>query len=201
MEIAGKTLINDIKLEFKKGYIVGIMGESGKGKSTFVKLIPKFRQTHSIYINGIDINDIKNDEYLKLVSYYSQNTPIITASLYENLNFGRKEVPKDEYRKLSFLDKFDNFDEEIIEGGANLSGGDKQRIAFSRYFTENSKIVILDEPTSSLDKETEVMIIKKVLENSKDKIIFLISHNPELMNYCNHRLNIVDNKIEVVKLK
>lgn len=199
VDIYDKNLLNDIHMSFKKGDIVGIKGESGTGKSTLVKLIPKFRSVKGIYINDIPIEKIKNEEYLKNISYYSQNTPIISDTIYNNLNFGRKPVQKSVYENLKFLSKFNNLDEMIIENGANLSGGDKQRIALSRYFVENAQIVILDEPTSSLDKETETEIMTAVLENNKDKIIFIISHNNDIMNYCNYIVEVKNKTVDVIK--
>lgn len=199
VNIYDKNLLNNVHMSFKKGDIVGIKGESGTGKSTLVKLIPKFRSVEGIYINDIPIEKIKNEEYLKSISYYSQNTPIISDTIYNNLNFGRKPVQKSVYENLKFLSKFNNLDEMIIENGANLSGGDKQRIALSRYFVENAKIVILDEPTSSLDKETETEIMTAVLENNKDKIIFIISHNNDIMNYCNYIVEVKNKTVDVTK--
>ena len=199
VNIYDKNLLNNVHMSFKKGDIVGIKGESGTGKSTLVKLIPKFRSVEGIYINDIPIEKIKNEEYLKSISYYSQNTPIISDTIYNNLNFGRKPVQKSVYENLNFLSKFNNLDEMIIENGANLSGGDKQRIALSRYFVENAKIVILDEPTSSLDKETETEIMTAVLENNKDKIIFIISHNNDIMNYCNYIVEVKNKTVDVTK--
>lgn len=199
VDIYDKNLLNNVHMSFKKGDIVGIKGESGTGKSTLVKLIPKFRSVEGIYINDIPIEKIKNEEYLKSISYYSQNTPIISDTIYNNLNFGRKSVQKSVYENLKFLSKFNNLDEMIIENGANLSGGDKQRIALSRYFVENAKIVILDEPTSSLDKETETEIMTAVLENNKDKIIFIISHNNDIMNYCNYIVEVKNKTVDVTK--
>lgn len=199
VDIYDKNLLNNVHMSFKKGDIVGIKGESGTGKSTLVKLIPKFRNVEGIYINDIPIEKIKNVEYLKNISYYSQNTPIISDTIYNNLNFGRKPVQKSVYENLKFLSKFNNLDEMIIENGANLSGGDKQRIALSRYFVENAKIVILDEPTSSLDKETETEIMTAVLENNKDKIIFIISHNNDIMNYCNYIVEVKNKTVDVTK--
>lgn len=199
VDIYDKNLLNNVHMSFKKGDIVGIKGESGTGKSTLVKLIPKFRSVEGIYINDIPIEKIKNVEYLKNISYYSQNTPIISDTIYNNLNFGRKPVQKSVYENLKFLSKFNNLDEMIIENGANLSGGDKQRIALSRYFVENAQIVILDEPTSSLDKDTETEIMTAVLENNKDKIIFIISHNSDIMNYCNYIVEVKNKTVDVTK--
>lgn len=200
VDVAGKNLLNDVKATFVPGDVVGIMGESGTGKSTFVKLIPKFRDVSNIYINDIPAKDIKTEEYLKNVSYYSQNTPIISDIILSNLNFGRTPIGEDFYKGLQFLNKFKNLNEVIVENGANLSGGDKQRIALSRYFTEDAKIVILDEPTSSLDKETETNILTELLKDTKDKIIFIISHNEDVMKYCTHLVKLENKKLDIKKI-
>lgn len=199
IRVGEKLLLEDVHIKFHKGDVIGIIGESGKGKSTLVKLVSKFRKSGKVCVNGIDISEIKNEDYLKIVSYYSQNTPIISDTIYENLNFGRKPVEREVYKNMKFLDKFENLDEFIIEDGANLSGGDKQRIALSRYFTEEAQIVILDEPTSSLDKETEVEILEEVLADTKEKIIFIVTHNLEILKYCSHILEIKDKRVILKK--
>jgi len=197
--VKDKVLINNVKFSVQKGDIVGIMGESGSGKSSLAKLIAKFRNSNGILVDGIDISNIDNTSYLNLVSYFSQNSPIVTDTLLNNLNFGRDEVNKVAYTGLQFLDKFNNYDEVILENGANLSGGDKQRIALARYFTENAQVVILDEPTNSLDKTTEDEILSSVMEKRDNKIIFLISHTPENYNKCNVLFEIRDKKLVQIR--
>ncbi|MCL1997439.1 MAG: ABC transporter ATP-binding protein/permease [Turicibacter sp.] len=195
LSLGGQIFLKDINMNLKKGDIVGIMGESGKGKSTLAKLLLKFRESAGIYVNGIDLNDISTKNYLNLVSYYSQNTPIISDTLYNNLNLGVQHADKSVYKNLDFLQKFSDLDEQILENGANLSGGDKQRIAMARFFTEKSQLVILDEPTSSLDSETESQLLGEIMQKNKDKIIILISHNLENMKYCNSVYEFRDNRL------
>ena len=122
--------------------------------------------------------------------------PIITGSLYDNLNFGRKKLSKETYERLRFLDKFtterDIFEPAILENGNNLSGGDKQRIALARMYTEDAEVLILDEPTSSLDETTEKTILDGIL-GTNDKIVFLITHRKENLKYCN-KIYQIENK-------
>ena len=195
VSIGGNVLLRDVSMQFKKGDIIGIIGGSGMGKSTLVKLIAKFRPSQSIQVNGVVISDLQNKDYLTRVSYYSQQAPIISGTILENLNFGRKPSSEDTYKVIEFLNKFENLQEIILENGSNLSGGDKQRIAMARYFTEEADIVILDEPTNSLDKATEDEILSSVLRHNDDKIIFLISHNPKNMKYCTHITEIHEGKL------
>ncbi len=122
--------------------------------------------------------------------------PIITGSLYDNLNFGRKKLSKETYERLRFLDKFtterDIFEPAILENGNNLSGGDKQKIALARMYTEDAEVLILDEPTSSLDETTEKTILDGIL-GTNDKIVFLITHRKENLKYCN-KIYQIENK-------
>ena len=202
VSIGDKVLIKNVSASFKKGDIVGIVGESGKGKSTLVKLIAKFRPCNGIYVNGnIPISSLRNSEYLKLVSYYSQDVPIISASIFDNLNFGREPISSSALKGLDFLDKFNDLSELILENGANLSGGDKQRIALARYFTEKSDIVILDEPTNSLDDDTERSILSNIFSNCGDKIVFFVTHKQENLQYCTHIATVEDEKLIVEKCK
>lgn len=202
LKIKNNILLENIKFVVNKGDIVGIRGESGKGKSSLVKLIPKFREADNIFLNGISIQEFKNSSYLNKVSYYSQYTPIITDTILNNLNFGRSPANPSIYKKLDFLNKFNDLNEIIVENGNNLSGGDKQRIALARYFTEDAKIIIFDEPTSSLDEETGQLILNKILTTDhSDKIIFLISHNDKLLKYCNYIIEIKNKKLNITNKK
>ena len=193
----GILLIKDIQMEAHKGDVIGIVGESGCGKTTLMKSILKFwNQDVGIKMNQIPIAQIENQSLHRLVSFYSQNVPIITGSLYDNLNFGRKKLSKETYERLRFLDKFtterDIFEPAILENGNNLSGGDKQRIALARMYTEDAEVLILDEPTSSLDETTEKTILDGIL-GTNDKIVFLITHRKENLKYCN-KIYQIENK-------
>ena len=136
------------------------------------------------------------------MSFYSQNVPIITGSIYDNLNFGRRKMEPEVYQNIRFLDKFtkerDIFTPFILENGNNLSGGDKQRIALARMYTEEAEVLILDEPTSSLDETTEKYILDGI-SHYPDKIIFLITHRKENLRYCNKIYRIRDKRMVSVK--
>jgi len=200
VSIGDKVLIRDAAMNFKKGDIIGIIGGSGKGKSTLAKLIMKFRPSCGIYVNDVPIDEIRNCDYLRRVSYYSQETPIITDTILSNLSFGRRPMPGKDFEKLEFLKKFPDLNEIILENGANLSGGDKQRVSLARFFTEEADIVILDEPTSSLDGETESDILSAIFHEAADKIIFLISHRQENMRFCTHIAKVEDERLVVEEL-
>lgn len=199
----GNVLLEDVQVQAKTGDIIGIIGESGMGKSTLVKSILKFwKENMSIEINDIPLEKIENESLRRKISFYSQNLPIISGDVLESLNFGREEVAVEEYCKIDFLQKFIGEDGKtrkvILENGSNLSGGDKQKIALARLFTEEADVIILDEPTSSLDEETEKMIFQK-LSGQKKKIMFLITHKMENLQYCNKIYKVSDHRIFEVK--
>jgi subfamily B ATP-binding cassette protein MsbA len=197
-----KILLKDVNLNLEKGDIVGIVGPSGSGKSTLAKALLKFRTGHNVFINGIPIEKVANHAYRNRVAYYSQNVPIISASMLDNLNFGRTPVEADDYKKLKFLGKFFEDDSElkniVVENGNNLSGGDKQRIALARTFFETADIIVLDEPTNSLDQTTEKELLSAILNDSADKIIVFITHNAEHLSACNKVYRVQGNELRLV---
>ena len=141
--------------------------------------------------------------YRSHISFYSQTSPIVAGNILENLNFGRTPVPLENYTQLAFLDKFlkngEGAQTAVVENGNNLSGGDKQRLAIARAFCENSDVLILDEPTNSLDKETEEVILKSLFEKKKDKIIFYITHDSDNLRFCNRVFEVTNKMLVEIK--
>ncbi|WP_162265440.1 ATP-binding cassette domain-containing protein [Abyssisolibacter fermentans] len=152
-------LANNISGVFKKGDVVWIRGNSGCGKSTLVKLIPKFRTINRILVNNIDIRNITNKSIRKKIDYLSQDVPIIKGSLRDNLFFNKsynaeleKELINSKLLSSIFVNK--DINTLITENGANLSGGEKQKIALARCIYNKSDVLILDEVTSNIDTES-----------------------------------------------
>lgn len=183
------------------GDVIMIMGESGCGKTSLVKGLIKFLDIQNIKINGKDITQYSNQSLRSKISFFSQNVPIITGTIKDNILMGNdaNEPVLDILKEKPFMQKFyeykDGLDTVVLENGSNLSGGDKQKISIARVYIENPDVVILDEITSSIDKSTSKLILEDILETYKNKIVFIISHDNSVEEYCNKIVSIVDKKL------
>lgn len=195
LSIKDRILKSDINQVFKKGDIVSVNGDSGTGKSTLMKLLPKFRTTDAVYINNIDIRNIENKSIRNNLVYMSQEVPIITGTLKDNLILGNivSEEEINQLKDLPILQSIlsnKSMETIIEENGTNLSGGEKQKIALARAIFSKVDLFILDEITSNIDKITADEIYKSVTSINKDKIIFIISHDKMHLTYCNKSIDL-----------
>jgi ABC-type multidrug transport system fused ATPase/permease subunit len=194
----------EVFLEF--GKIYGLKGENGTGKSTFADLVAGLikPQQGEITLNGENINTFNN--WTNSVSYLSQNYFLfedtiqnnITLILKKNEIFNRFQYERSlEFSNLKKeLNKFSNGDQTFLyEAGKNLSLGQKQRIALARIVYKNSKIIILDEPTASLDAESAEIAIEFLKKIKNDKLILVISHSNKILDACDEILHVKNNKI------
>ena len=205
-----KNLIfTDLNLNLEYGYIYGISGESGSGKSTLVDLIMGFNvpEKGSIIVDNVDIS--KNIlAWQKNIAYVPQNIFLNNETLLENIIFSKDEKKIDhkllnEIIEKCQLNEFINslpkgINSKVGELGNRLSGGQKQRIGIARSLYRNSSLLILDESTNSLDKNTEDKIID-IIFNLKNKVtVILISHDLNIIKKCDKIINIKNNKVEIV---
>jgi len=195
-----KILLQDKEIVFnahavlKKGDIGRIYGESGSGKSTFAKALLKFRQLDGIKINEVSLNDISNRSLRTYVEYVSQNIPIISGTLRDNLLFGKEylDVEDDFFLNHPLLRTIvagKSLDDEIFENGANLSGGEKQKIAIARALISNPELLILDEVCSNIDAETSAEIYSMLEMERNQRITIIISHDDLPTGFTNVDIN------------
>lgn len=181
-----RTVIKDFNLDIKPSEKIAIIGSSGGGKSTIIKLLLRLFEVDSgqILIDGQDISKVTQDSLHKQVSLVPQDPILFHRSLFENIQYGNPKATKQEViaaSKLAYCHEFiknlpHQYDTLVGERGIKLSGGERQRIAIARAILANSPILILDEATSSLDSESE-HIIQKALENlMKNKTAIIIAH-------------------------
>lgn len=195
LSIGDCVIKSDINEVFNKGDIISVNGDSGTGKSTLMKLLPKFRTADTIFINGIDIKNIENKSLRNHLVYMSQEVPIVTGTLKDNLSLGNKISEEDinRLKELPLLQSIlsnKSLETIIDENGANLSGGEKQKIALGRVLFSNADVFILDEITSNIDKVAADEIYKSITSMNKDKITFIISHDKMHLPYCNKSINL-----------
>lgn len=193
--IKDRVLSKNINGSYKKGDIIWIKGSSGAGKSTLLKLIPKFRESEGVKLNKEGIINITNKSIRSNVEYLSQNVPIIKGTLRDNLFLGKErllEIENDLIKDpiLETIFKNINLDTVILEGGTNLSGGEKQKIAIVRALYNHSDVLILDEITSNIDKESANDILNRIIDDSSNRITFIITHDDLSDRYYNTVLNL-----------
>ena len=188
----GQTeVLKDIKMHAEKGEIIGIVGEGGCGKSTFLKLLLRFweRSGGEINYDDIDIDKINTNSLLKNVTMVSQSTYLFEETIEDNLRIAKPDATPEEIEnacKMASIHDFimtlpDGYKTQVGALGDNLSAGEKQRIGLARAFLRGSELILLDEPTSNVDSINEGIILKALKEQKNKKSIILVSHRESTM--------------------
>jgi len=181
-----KKVLNSITLNISGGEMTSLVGHSGAGKSSILNLIPRFYDCDSgdISIDNQSIYDSKIDSLRSNISLVNQDVTLFDDTIKNNIAYAKLDATDDEISqaaKLSFCDEFINklpnkFNTFIGENGYRLSGGEKQRLSIARAMLKKSKIILLDEATSSLDAETESKIQEAINLLTKDRTTLVIAH-------------------------
>ena len=184
-------VLSDICMHAGKGEIIGIVGESGCGKSTFLKLLLRFWQKNrgTIAYNGTDIDRIDGTSLLDNVTMVSQTTYLFDESIEDNLRIAKPEATQQEIEEACQMASIHDFVMSLPEGyktrvgalGDNLSAGEKQRLGLARAFLRGSSLILLDEPTSNVDSINEGIILKALREQKRSRSIILVSHRESTM--------------------
>ena len=179
----------------EKGEIIGVVGESGCGKSTFLKLLLRFwqRSRGRIEYNGVDIDGLDGGNLLDNVTMVSQTTYLFDETIEDNLRIAKPDASQEEIEsacKLASIHEFiltlpDGYKTKVGALGDNLSAGEKQRIGLARAFMRGSELILLDEPTSNVDSINEGIILKVLREQKNKKSIILVSHRESTMAIAN----------------
>ena len=191
--------LNNINYKTQKPKIVGLVGDSGGGKSSFVSMLLRFYDPYSgeILINNENVKNLNLKDLREKIAYIPQTIHIFNDTIAKNIAYGKEideERVKEALKKANLLEYVQSLPEGIHtilqEGGNNLSGGQRQRIAIARALYKNPDVLILDEATSALDNKSESVIMKSI-ENLKDKLIFIVAH----------RLTTIENADEILVFK
>ena len=191
--------LKNINYKTEKPKIIGLVGDSGGGKSSFVSLIERFYDANEgeILINDKNIKQYDIKSLRSKIAYIPQTVHIFNDTIAANIAYGKEideEKIKTALKKANLLEFVENLPNGIYtklqENGSNLSGGQRQRIAIARALYTNPDVLILDEATSALDNKSEA-IIMKTIENLKDKLVFIVAH----------RLSTIENADEILVFK
>ncbi|WP_027088932.1 ABC transporter ATP-binding protein [Thomasclavelia saccharogumia] len=184
--VKDQTIINDFSLHVHSGQTVAIVGPTGAGKTTIVKLLMRFYELNggSILIDGKDIRDFARKDLRSLFGMVLQDTWLFNGTIKENLMYGKLNASDQEVKeacKVANVDHFvqtleDGYDTIINEESSNISQGQKQLLTIARAFLKNPKILILDEATSSVDTRTEVLIQRGMEKLMEGRTSFVIAH-------------------------
>jgi len=196
----GSDVLDDVSFKVMPGTRLGVSGRTGAGKTTIASLLPRFYDTDegSVLIDGVDIRDYALADLRDQFAIVLQEPVLFSTTISENIAYGRPEAPakdiEDAARSANVYEFIaglpDGFETLVGERGMKLSGGERQRIALSRAFLKDAPILILDEPTSSVDVETEAGIMETMERLMVGRTTFMIAHRLSTLEYCNARLEI-----------
>ena len=200
-----KEILKDINLDIQKGSKIALVGPSGSGKTSLISILSGFNKQSSgeIFINN-EVVSLNSNSWTSKISYISQFPYIFPDTIKNNILFYEKDIVGDERLKevckLVGLDKFieelpNGYDTFIGEAGNELSGGQAQRIAIARALISNREIIILDEPTSHLDIETEFEIKEKLLQLFEGRTVIIATHRLHWLNNMDYIVNLENGMI------
>lgn len=203
------NILNNISFSIKQGEKVLIIGSSGNGKSTILKLINRYYNIdrNKIFIDNIDINDFSLGDIRSNITYIPQEEKIFTDTIKNNITMGNNTILQSEFIKICNLISIDEvvrdnilgYDMLLEENGANISGGQRQRIALARALVRNSKIIMIDEGLSQMDINLERKVLKNIFNNYKNTTFIIVSHRYDNMDLYDKVINVEKGKSRVLR--
>ncbi|WP_029231418.1 ABC transporter ATP-binding protein [Butyrivibrio sp. VCB2006] len=205
LELGGKEVLSDVSFSLRAGKTLGIMGQTGSGKSTIINLIQRFYDPTSgnILLDGTEIKDMELEQVRSATAVVMQDVFLFSDTIEENIRMGRKDdMTMDEIKTAAkmakasdFIEKLEDSYETVIgERGVGLSGGQKQRISIARAISKNAPILILDDSTSALDMETESEI-QKTLDEIKSTTRVIVAHRISAVRNADEIIYLQDGRI------
>lgn len=199
-----KPTLKGINFKVSRGESIGIIGESGCGKTTLIKLMMAFFEQNEgeILINGKNVKDYARSSIRKKMAYVSQNDYWFQDTIYNNLTIGREKASERDLDRVCEMVKMEKYIEDspygynsmIEEGGINLSSGQKQRFSIAKALITEPDVLILDESTANLDASTEEYVVEQ-LRGEKDKIKIIVAHRLNTLVHCNKIIAMQDGVI------
>jgi ATP-binding cassette subfamily B protein len=196
----GKPVLHRISFEIPAGARVGIAGRTGAGKTTLISLLTRFYDPTGgqILLDGLDLRDYKLPDLRNQFALVLQDPVLFSSSIAENIAYARPGATREEIENAAklanahdFISALPNGYETLVgERGMLLSGGERQRISLARAFLKDAPILLLDEPTSSVDVKTEAVIMEAMERLMRGRTTFIIAHRLSTLDNCNVRLEL-----------
>lgn len=204
-----QLVLKEVSFVIPAGTRVGIAGQTGAGKSTLVNLLTRFYDptTGTVLLDGVDLRDYKVDDLRDQFAIVLQEPVLFSTSIAQNIAYAKPDASEDEIVIAAnaanahdfILDLPDGYETQVGERGMRLSGGERQRIALARAFLKDAPILIMDEPTSSVDTRTELGIIEAMDRLMENRTTFMIAHRITTLENCDVLLSIEDGILEDVE--
>ena len=201
---SSRIILQDFCLMVTGNEKVGIVGESGIGKSTVLRLLLRFwnAKNGQIRINGIPIEQIPLTELRRRIAVLEQDTFLFSGSIAENIALGRPDATREEIEEAARragLSEFirtlpDGYKTQMGQMGARLSGGERQRVGIARTMLMNPDVIVMDEPTSSLDVLHEKELLQTLRKECKDKMLLIVSHRNSTLTSCKRIIRLENGK-------
>ena len=202
-----KQIFKNFNLKIEKKEHIALTGNIGSGKSTLVKLIVGLKRickgSGDIIINGKSINNMEIDKLRDYITYIPQHPKLFNRTLFENITYGIENIREEAIYSILKSVQLDDIIHEfkkmmhkkVGKNGSHLSGGQRQIVWLVRSLLKNNRMIILDEPTSSLDEDNKIKVIKLIKELGKKRNIILITHDKSLLGYMNRIIKLDKGKI------
>ncbi len=201
----GRPVLHGVSMEARPGELVALVGATGAGKSTIVSLVPRFFDPWEgrVTVNGIDLREVQLKSLRDQVALVLQEAFILPLSIADNIAYGRPDATRQEIEAVAHAANAHDFIERLPQGydtivgerGATLSGGERQRLAIARAFLRDAPILILDEPTSSLDVGTESLVLAALERLMEGRTVLVIAHRLSTVRRADRIVVIDDGRI------
>ena len=201
----GDPVLKSVSIDIQPGMTVALVGQTGSGKSTLVSLLPRFYDPWRgrVLVDGHDVRDLTLRSLRDQISFVLQDSLIFRTTIRENIAYGRPDATDEEIEEAASIAGVmtianrleDGLDTIVSERGASLSGGQKQCIAIARAILRDSPIVVLDEPTSSMDSQTEKLVMEGIRRLTKGRTVLVIAHRLATVREANLVVVLRDGRI------
>lgn len=201
----GETVLKNLSLAVPEKKIIGIVGQSGSGKSTVLKLLMRFWQTKEgvVAVSDRNVNEINTTNLRNMESFMTQETQLFKDTVAGNIRIAKLDASQEEIeeacKKASVHDFImslpKGYETEVGELGETLSGGERQRIGLARAFLHGAPFLLLDEPTSNLDSLNEAVILKSLKEESEGRTVVLVSHRKSTVRIADRIISIENGRV------